>query len=310
MSLRLTAQITEPFLPSKKVQTADSLSADKKSALCNLIDKYADIFVGPDGKLGKCGIIKHKIELIDNTPIRRRAYWLNPKQKNIMETKINELIKLGVIEESTSPWSAPGLLLAKQGVKDYRVIACLRGLDDKTVLAVNEFPTIIESLENISMQQPKYFSVFDLHSGFFHAALDEESKQYTAFNVPNMGLFQYTRLPQGLNNSPQTFTMLMQAVLRDLYWKTCAFYIDDIIVYHSQSFSDHLNVIEAIIKRLQQSNFKLKSEKCQFGKSSIKYLGHIVDSNGLTVDSDKVACLVSYPPPKNAKELRVFLGLV
>ena len=170
VSPRLTAQTTEPFLPSKKVQIADSLSADEKSALCNFIDKYADIFVGPDGKLGKCGIVKHKIELTDNTPIRRRAYYrLNPKQQNIMETKIKELLKLGVIEESTSPWSAPYLLVAKQVGKDYRVITDLRGFNDKTALAANELPTIIESLENVGMQQPKHFSVFDLHSNFFQA---------------------------------------------------------------------------------------------------------------------------------------------
>ena len=72
-----------------------------------------------------------------------------------------------------------------------------------------------------------------------------------------MGLFQYTRLPQGLKNSPQTFTRLMQAVLRGLCWKTCAVYIDDIIVYHGQSFSNHLNAIETIFKRLQQSSLKL-----------------------------------------------------
>ena len=72
-------------------------------------------------------------------------------------------------------------------------------------------------------------------------------------------------------------------------------------MYHGQSFSDHLNAIEAIFKRLQQSNLKLKPEKCQLGKSSIKYLGHVVDSNGFAVDLDKVACVISYPPPKNAK---------
>ena len=119
VSSRPTPQTTGPFLPSKKVQIADSLSTNEKNALCNHIDKYADIYVRPDGKLCKCDIIKHKIELTDNTPIRRRAYRLKPKQQNIMETKTNELLKLGVIEEGSSPWSAPCLLVAKQGGKDY-----------------------------------------------------------------------------------------------------------------------------------------------------------------------------------------------
>jgi hypothetical protein len=106
-----------------------------------------------------------------------------------MEEKIGELLKLGVVEESKSPWNAPCILVAKQGGKDYKVVTDLRGLNDRTVLAANPLPTIAESLENIGLQQPKYFSVFDLHSGFFQAELDEEPRQYTAFSVPNLGLY-------------------------------------------------------------------------------------------------------------------------
>lgn len=245
------------FRPSEHVQIDNpDLTEAERSALCDLIDRYSDVFVGPDGALGSCDVIRHKIELTDSTPIRRRPYRLNPKLQPIMENKINELLKLGVIEESVSPWSAPCLLVAKQGGKDYRVVTDFRGLNDRTILSANALPTIAESLDNIGMQHPKYFTLLDLHSSFFQAELDPESKQYTAFSVPNLGLFQYTRLPQGLKNSPQTFLRIMSAVLRGLCWKTCAIYIDDVIVYHGQSFAEHLLAIENIFLRLRHAKIK------------------------------------------------------
>jgi hypothetical protein len=308
---QLVNRPTDKFRPSEKVRIDDSnLAPEEKRTLCQLIDDYADVFVGPDGKLGRCGIIQHQIELTDHTPVRRRPYRLNPKQQAIMEEKINELLQLGVIEESVSPWSAPCLLVAKQGGKDYRVVTDLRGLNAKTVPVANPLPTIVESLENIGLQKPKFFSVFDLHSGFFQAELHPASRPYTAFSVPNMGLFQYTTLPQGMRNSPQTFQRLLQAVLRGLCWRTCALYIDDIIVYHGQTFHEHVSAIEDVLKRLRSANLKLKAEKCHLAKRSIKYLGHIVDSQGISTDPDKVSAVKNYPRPKSAKDVKAFLGLV
>ena len=133
----------------------------------DLVDKYSDVFVGPDGKLGKCGLIKHKIQLIDENPIRHRAYRLNPKLQLIMEQKLGELLEQGIIEESTSPWSAPCLLLAKRNGLDYRLVTDLRGIISKTLIIANSLPSTQEALENIGMHKPKWFSTMDLQSGFF-----------------------------------------------------------------------------------------------------------------------------------------------
>ena len=69
----------------------------------DLEDKYSDVFVGFDSNLGKCGLIKHKIQLTDEKSLRHRAYRLKPKLQQIMEQKFGELLEQGIIEKSTSP---------------------------------------------------------------------------------------------------------------------------------------------------------------------------------------------------------------
>ncbi len=299
----------ELFRPSTKIKIADDeLSEADKQALCDLVDSYADVFVGPDGKLGKCGLIKHKIELTDTTPVRRRAYRLDPAKQRIMEQKLGELLEQGIIEESTSPWSAPCLLLAKKNGTEHRLVTDLRGLNSKTVVMANPLPTTQEALENIGMAKPKWFSTMDLQSGFFQAELDPDSKQYTAFST-HVGLFQYTRLPQGLSNSAQTFQRLMQAVLRGLTWRSCACYIDDIIVFEGQTFHEHLHAIEKVFSRLRQANLKLRANKCQFAKRKIKFLGHVISSEGVFTDEEKITAVKTYPVPTNVKSLRSWMGL-
>ena len=85
------------------------------SLLQDLIDKYSDVFVGKDDKHGKCSLLKHKIEVPENTrPIRQRAYKVGPKQKEILENMIKDMINQDIIEESVSPLNAPCLLVAKK----------------------------------------------------------------------------------------------------------------------------------------------------------------------------------------------------
>ena len=167
------------------------------------------------------------------------------------------------------------------------------------MLIADPLPTTQEALENIGMTRPKWFTTLDLQSGFFQAELDPSSKQYTAFTT-HMGLFQYTRLPQGLSNSAQTFQHIMEVVLRGLTWHSCAAYIDDVIIFEGQTFNEHLHAIE-VCKRLRQANLKLKPNKCQFAKRDIKFLGPIIRADGIRTDPDKINTVKTYSVPKNIK---------
>ena len=67
-------------------------------------------------------------------------------------------------------------------------------------------------------------------------------------------------------------------------------YLDDILVF-SEMEQQHLHDLRAVLERLCRKNFHAKQCKCEFGKRSVKYLGHIVENGTIRVHLDKVAAV-------------------
>ena len=284
------------------------LSSDQSSAIKELVDNYSDIFVNKNNQLGKCDLIKHQIKVDpDQPPIRQRAYRISPQQKDILDQKLEEMLEADIIEGSTSPWAAPCLLVAKANNTGYRFVVDYRRINQITQLDAHPLPTPSESLESLGVTNPAWFSTLDLQNGFFQLVIDEESRPYTAFRC-HAGLYQFKRLPMGLKGSPSTFQRVMEAVMRGLTWKFCLIYLDDIIVF-SRTFEDHLHHLRQVFDRLRTANLKLKPSKCFFAKREIRYLGHVVNQQGIQPDPGKVTAVKNYPTPCSLKELRSFLGL-
>ena len=104
-------------------QIDSSLGEGQINDLQNLINEYEDVFVGKDGKLGKCSLLKHEIEVSEGTrPVRQRAYKIGPKQKEILENMVKDMIDQYIIEESCSPWGATCMLVAKRNNNGYRFV--------------------------------------------------------------------------------------------------------------------------------------------------------------------------------------------
>ena len=78
----------------------------------------------------------------------------------------------------------------------------------------------------------------------------------------------------------------------DLNLRKCQIYLDDIIIF-SSTFEEHLERLNAVIKNLELHNLKLKPSKCEFFKSRVVYLGHVVSEDGLLIQSRLTALLTS-----------------
>ena len=113
----------------------------------------------------------------------------------------------------------------------------------------------------------KIFTTLDLRSGYYHIALDKESKAKTAFVMP-FGKYEFNAVPLGLAQAPAYFQQLISIVLQDCSDFAMA-YLDDIIIF-SQNEEDHLKHIEIIFKKLKKADLKLKESKCNFFKK--KYI--------------------------------------
>ena len=153
----------------------------------------------------------------------------------------------------------------------------------------------------------KYFSKLDLRSGYWQVELEEDDKCKTAFQVGNLGFYEFNRMPFGLCNSPATFQRLMERCMGDMNLRDCLIYLDDIIIF-SSNFEEHLEKLQAVFQRLSNNHLKLKGSKCEFFKSQVSYLGHIVSEEGIRTDPSKIEVVKTWPVPKSVKDVRQFLG--
>ena len=111
----------------------------------------------------------------------------------------------------------------------------------------------------------------------------------------------------GLTNAPATFQRLMERCMGEMNLKECLIFLDDILVF-SQNFEEHLERLEADFSRLKQHGLKLKPSKCEFFKTKVIYLGHVVSHSGVEPDPYKISALALWPDSDNVKALRSFLG--
>ncbi|CAC5424757.1 Retrovirus-related Pol polyprotein from transposon 297,Retrovirus-related Pol polyprotein from transposon 17.6 [Mytilus coruscus] len=115
-------------------------------------------------------------------------------------------------------------------------------------------------------------------------------------------------MPMGLCNSASVFERLMETVLSGLTWKICLVYLDDVIIF-SKSFEEHMKNLKEVFQRLKAANLKLNPKKCNFLKTEVKFLGHIVSESGVATDPNTIRSVKNWPVPKSVKDVRSFLGL-
>ena len=106
------------------------------------------------------------------------------------------------------------------------------------------------------------------------------------FSVGPLGFYEFNHMPFGLCNSPATFQRLVEDCLADYNMRIYCVFIDDIIIY-GKNYEKHLHNLQLVFQRIKEANLKLSSNKCEFFKRKVKYVGHIVSETGVEIDVDK-----------------------
>src|ERR1043165_3421461 len=98
----------------KEYQINEQITGEQRKRLLRLLEDYKDIFVKDKNELGKCEIVKHRIDTGDAKPIKQEKYRASGKERKLIEEEIKKMLEKGVIKKSMSPWASPIVLVPKK----------------------------------------------------------------------------------------------------------------------------------------------------------------------------------------------------
>ena len=138
--------------------------------------------------------------------------------------------------------------------------------------------------------------------------MEEDDIQKTAFRARSSGLYEFTHMHFGLSNAGCSFFCLMKQCLGDQQFVALLLYLDDICIF-APSIEEMLDQIQLVFNRLKEFHLKVKPKKCNFFDTSVLFLGHVLSSEGISMNPKKVEKVQDWPTPTNAKDVHSFLGL-
>uniref|UniRef100_A0A674MCK3 Gypsy retrotransposon integrase-like protein 1 n=1 Tax=Takifugu rubripes TaxID=31033 RepID=A0A674MCK3_TAKRU len=249
---------------------------------------------------------KHGVEhhiATTGAPVHARARRLDPAKLSIAQVEFETMEHLGIIRRSKSPWASPLHMVEKPG-GGWRPCGDYRRLNDASTPDRYPVPRIQDFSAHLAGKT--VFSKVDLVRGYHQVPVRPADVPKTAVITP-FGLFEFLRMPFGLKSAAQTFQRLMDSVLRDLPFLFV--YLDDILVA-STSQAEQVAHLRALFQHLSQHGLIINPAKCQFGLSTIDFLGHHVTRYGAVPLPEKVEAIASFPRPVTVKALQEFLGMV
>ncbi|MBW0536685.1 hypothetical protein O181_076400 [Austropuccinia psidii MF-1] len=282
-----------------------------KEKLIDLFFKYEIAFVTDKEPLG--AIIGHGLDIILYVEkpypplLRRTGYPSSPRAREALEVQIRELMDLAVLRkvghneqvEVTTP-----VIITWQNGKSM-MVGDVRALKAYTIPDRYPIPRIHETLAHSS--QAKLITAIDALKGFHQNVLTDNSKKLPRIIV-HCGIFEYLRIPFGINNTPSHFQRMMNPIFHEELSEAWLIIYNDDIITCSETWDSHLSRPERVLQKIVLVNIKISLKKCHFAYSELKGLGHVVSARSLGIDKNKVAAVLSKPMPQTKKEMNSFLG--
>ncbi|RMB88642.1 hypothetical protein DUI87_34981 [Hirundo rustica rustica] len=198
----------------------------------------------------------------------------------------------------------------------YRLVQDLREVNKRTRSRYPVVPNPYTLLSKVPPQH-QWFSVVDLKDAFWACPLAKESRDIFAFEWedPKTGRKQqlrWTKLPQGFTESPNLFGQALEKILQAFSTPPriqIIQYVDDLLL----SGEDEVEVREATIKLLNflgEKGLRVSKGKLQFVEPEVKYLGHLISKGSRRLSPERIAGILSLPPPSSKREIRKLLGLL
>jgi len=227
--------------------------------------------------------------------------------KGAIDQELDRMESSGIlVKVSSSDWAAPIVPVPKKDGQfricgDYKVSV-------NPVMEIEQYPLPKPQELFATLAGGWRFTKLDLTQAYLQLPLDEESRRYTTINTQR-GLYQ------SVHTSTVRHCFGTSSISEDHghhatgYSRCHLLHIDDILI-SSSTDAEHLHALSEVFERLHKHGMRLKKPKCLFMQSSVEFLGHLIDVDGLHPTQEKLRAVLQAPAPRNSKELRSFLGLI
>ncbi|MBW0492293.1 hypothetical protein O181_032008 [Austropuccinia psidii MF-1] len=245
----------------------------------------------------------HQIELEGLLPPVGVIWSSSKNESEALWAYLSENLEKGFIRQSSFSTGAPVLFVKKKdwGLRlcvDYRTLNAVTRKNKYPVPPLNHLLTVFKS--------STIFSKIDLCGDYNLLRIKEGDEHLTAFRT-NYGSYEYFYIPFGSINAPASFQNLVNDLFAYFLATFVVVYLNDIMVF-SSSEEEHVKHVASVLQRLMDNNLFAKASNCVFNASSVEYLGYVVSSEGLKMDSSKAQQILNWPQQKNIKALQSFLG--
>jgi hypothetical protein len=265
----------------------------------HVVREYSDVFPNDLSGMPFDRVIEFKIELQPGTaPIYKRSYPMARNEMTELKTQLQELLNKGYIRLSCSPWGCPAIFVSK---KDKTQQLCVDYRPLNAVTVKNKYPLPCIDLLFDQLIGAQVISKIDIRTGYHQIKIREEDIPKTAFST-RYGLYEYLVMSFGLTNAPAHFMYLMNSIFVEELDKFVVVFIDDILVF-SKSRKEHEEHICIVLQRLCEHQLYAKFSKCELWLTEVQFLGHVVSSEGISVDLSKVREVLNWKPPRTVHQV-------
>lgn len=281
---------------------AEVFDVQGRSELCQLLLENKVVFSQKPGLIEN---YRHEIILRDYKPFFIKSYPIPHAYRESVNKQIKEMLDWGVISRSRTEYVNPLVLVSK---KDKTIRVCLdarflnRRMVNDHVMPFNPNELLLKFTSGMC------FSTLDLTAGYWQVEIVPEHRKYTGFLYQGE-TYVFNVLPFGLSTSVAGFIRALNTVLAEEFSHFVLPYVDDLLIF-SKSPSEHLAHLKKLFGRFRKAGITIKLNKCRFAQKEVSFIGHLISPEGIKVDEKRVEAIKAFPPPRNLKALRAFLGFL
>jgi hypothetical protein len=260
-----------------------------------------------------------KIHTIPHEPWQQQNLRLPKAMQETAMAIVKDKLELGVLEHCQGPYRSRYFLVQKKS-GSWRFINDVQPLNKVTIRESGMPPAVDEFSEDFAGYP--ITSAMDFYSGYYEIGLDPESRDLTAFMVPDVGLVRMTRLPQGWTNSVSCFQRIMGKVHWALIPDKCRPFVDDAGLkgpkdrYREEECApgirrfvkEHTVIFRQFMESTWKAGLTISGLKSVIGVPGITIVGFMCDEDGRRPVPKKVQRILDWPTPRSLRETRAFVG--